>query len=112
MRRLNELSIAPIGAPTTGAGHMRSSSGCISHRHSHNQRRKRRPAAMAVTVAFAPTLDEIGTATTAVTIGWIVGVARVRISPAIAVNPGVPPSVPSSLQSSFGSRPIIASVSG
>jgi len=46
---------------------------------------------LAVTAAFAPALDVIVTATTSITIGWIVGEACVRISPAIAVNPGVPP---------------------
>jgi hypothetical protein len=46
---------------------------------------------MAIAAAFAPALDVIVTATTAITIGWIVGEARVRIAPAIAVNPGVPP---------------------
>ncbi len=88
----NALSTPPIGTPSAGAGHTPTRSGRIRNRHSHNQRRKRGPAAMAVTAAFAPALDVIVTATTAVTIRWIVGVACVRISPAVAVNPGVPPS--------------------
>src|SRR5262249_54979891 len=63
----------------------------IRNWHAHNQRRKRGPAAGAVTAALAPALNLIVTAATAIAIGRIVGEAGVRISPAIAVNPRVPP---------------------
>jgi hypothetical protein len=79
------------GAPSSGAGHALTRSSCLGNRHRQNQWRKRGPAARAVAVAFAPALDLIVTATTAVTIGWEVGEACVRISPAIAVSPGVSP---------------------
>jgi hypothetical protein len=47
---------------------------------------------MAVTAVFTPALDMIGTAAATVAIGWIVGEARVRISPAMAVHLVYPPS--------------------
>jgi hypothetical protein len=87
----NALSTPSIGAASTGVGHTHTRSGCLRNRHSQNQRRKRGPAARAEAVAFAPALDVIVTATTAVAIGWEVREACIRISPAIAVNPGVSP---------------------
>jgi hypothetical protein len=87
----NAMNTPSIGAPSAGAAHTLDRRGCLRNWHSQNQRRKRCPAARAEAVAFAPTLDLIVAATTAVTIGWKVGEACVRISPAVAVNPGVSP---------------------
>lgn len=63
----------------------------IHDRCGQDYRGKRHPAAMTVTAAFAPAWDAVVAATTAVTVSWIAAEACVRIGPAVAVDPGVPP---------------------
>jgi hypothetical protein len=83
--------MSSIGASRTGFCPEFDRPSCLCNRHGHDQRRKWRPSAAAIPAALAPARDVIVTAATAVTIGWIASVARVRISPAGTINAGVSP---------------------
>jgi hypothetical protein len=83
--------MSSIGASRTGFCPEFDRPSCLCNRHGHHHRRKWRPSAAAIPAALAPARDVIVTAATAVTIGRIASVARVRISPAGTVNAGVSP---------------------